>query len=323
MDDGEGAVGIILKLLHGDATAEAAATRQFSCMVEEIAVTLEVGHAAVVRKRLGVFQRHNLTTISPGSLKRRSRGVGNMLRHATGGIEQVVEGLRLLGGPSLLIEREDIAAQDPRSLGIGVLILHALITLLHIGSAEALDGLVDLLYLAVEREHVFIQLGIVDGGVAPEEPRLPVKVDEDGGVDIIPAAVVEERLAQGILERPGGRVGHGHADSHAIGQLGVGADVPIELAIALDALRGPGTVVGPAETGQTEQRPMVSPVHHVTAGIDTPFVHPEEVCMVFVMTGIDIHSVAIDHRCRVTGKPRLHKGVLRSYAAKEKRKNDK
>ena len=47
-DGGEGAVGIELKLLDGDAASEAASTWKFACMVEEIVVSLEVLVATVV-----------------------------------------------------------------------------------------------------------------------------------------------------------------------------------------------------------------------------------------------------------------------------------
>ena len=55
---------------------------------------------------------------------------------------------------------------------------------------------------------------------------------------------------------------------------------------------------------------MVLPVYHILSGIDTPLLHPEEVGMILVMTGIDIHGAIVHHWCGVTGKPCLHEGVL-------------
>ena len=310
VDDREGAVVIVSELFHGDTATKASPAWQLARVVEEIAMSLEVGHAAVVGKRLCFFQGHDCAPIRPWAFKRRSRAVGYMLRHAAGSIEQIVEWLGLLGGLSFLVEGEHVAAQDPGTLGVAVLILHVLLTLFRVGCAKALHRLVDLLHLAVEREHVAVQTGVIDGGIAPEEPGLPVVLNEYRGVNVIPAAVVEERFAEGIAERPCGRVGHGHADGHAVGQLGVGTDVPIELAVALNALGCPGTVVGPAEAVETEQRAVVGPVHHVAAGIGTPFVHPEEIGIVLVVSRIDVNLVAMHHRGGVAGKPCLHHRVL-------------
>ena len=67
MNDREGAVGIILKLLDGGTTAETTTARQLTGVIEEVRVALEVGYTTVVGKRLCIFQRHNLTAIGPGA----------------------------------------------------------------------------------------------------------------------------------------------------------------------------------------------------------------------------------------------------------------
>ena len=53
-DGWERTVGIILKLLNSNATAKATTFRQLTRMVEEIAMSVEVGDTAVVGKRLGL-----------------------------------------------------------------------------------------------------------------------------------------------------------------------------------------------------------------------------------------------------------------------------
>ena len=50
VDDGECAVGIILELLHGCASSETAATGQLTSVIEEIRMSLVVGHTAMVGK---------------------------------------------------------------------------------------------------------------------------------------------------------------------------------------------------------------------------------------------------------------------------------
>ena len=89
-DGRERAVGIILKLLDSDATAKATALRQFSRMIEEVAMSVEVGNTTVVGKRLGFAQRHNLTGILPRTSRMGSRAIGYVLRHTAGSIEQLI-----------------------------------------------------------------------------------------------------------------------------------------------------------------------------------------------------------------------------------------
>ena len=83
---GEATISIILELLDSHATAKAATLRQLARMVEEVGVTVEVGNATVVGKRLGIAQRHNLAGILPRTCRRRCRTVRDMLRYATSGI---------------------------------------------------------------------------------------------------------------------------------------------------------------------------------------------------------------------------------------------
>ena len=128
---------------------------------------------------------------------------------------------------------------------------------------------------------------------------------------MIPRTILEQRLADGILERSCRTVTHSYADGHTTRQFGVGTNIPIELPVALDGLRGPGTVVGPGETLQGEGRTMVLPVHHILRRIDAPLLHPEEVGAILVMTSINIHRTVVNHRSGVTCTPGLHKGVLR------------
>ena len=62
---GEAAVSIVLEFLYGHATSKTATIGQFTCVIEEIGMSLIVGHATVVCKRPGVAQRHNLAGICP------------------------------------------------------------------------------------------------------------------------------------------------------------------------------------------------------------------------------------------------------------------
>ena len=127
---------------------------------------------------------------------------------------------------------------------------------------------------------------------------------------MVPRTILKERLTDSILERSCRRIAHSHTDGHSPRQLRVGTDIPVELTITLDGLRGPGPIVGPRETLQGQGRTMVLPVHHILRRIDTPLLHPEEVSTIFVMASINIHSSVMYHWCRVAGAPSLHEGIL-------------
>ena len=204
----------------------------------------------MVGERARIFQWHDFALVCPGPQRLLARGVGDMLGNAAGSIEQVVEAA---------------AFHQPRPFGVAVLVFHGRVALFHVGCAEALCSeadtshfplFVDSVLLAdssLQAHHVFIEQSVIEMWVAPVEVSLPVVVNPDGRVDVVPFAVVEERLADGVPERTCRRVGHGYADGHASGQLGVGADVPVILAVALDGLCGPGPAVGPSESGQVER----------------------------------------------------------------------
>ena len=86
-DGWEAAVGIVFELLDGNTTAETAAIRQLTSVVEEIAVPFIVCHTAMVGKRLRITQRHNLASILPRTSGRWSCTIRDMLRHSTGCIQ--------------------------------------------------------------------------------------------------------------------------------------------------------------------------------------------------------------------------------------------
>ena len=259
---------------------------------------LEVGHAAVVGERARVAQGHDLARILPRAGGVGGCGVADVFRHTASRIEEVVAAT-----PQGLFHQ-------PRPLHVAVLVGLPRLALVYLGAAESLLGHVEASQFAGVGNHVAVQLQVVALRVAPHEPGLSVVVNHHGGIDVVPRAVLEERFPQRVAEGPRGRVGHGHADGHASGQLRVGADVPEELAVALDALRRPGAVVGPGERFECQRRAVVAPVHHVGGGVDAPLLHPEEVGTVFVVTGVDVEAVAHHQRRRVAGEARLHKGVL-------------
>ena len=207
-DGGERTIGIILELLDGYATAEATATRQLAGVVEEVGVSLVVGHTAMIGKRAGIAQRHNLTGIGPRASGVGSSAVRDMLGNATGGVEQLVNLRRVY----LIFLTVNLA--NPRSLGVTVLILLAFLALVHCGRTEGFLSHIETPQLTTVRDHVLVQLQVVALGISPHQPRLTVVINHHRGVDMIPATVLEERFSYRITEGTDGRVADSYADGH-------------------------------------------------------------------------------------------------------------
>ncbi len=203
-DGGEAAVGVVLEFLYGHASAEASAIGQLARVVEEIGVSFVVGNATVVGERVGLAERHDLASILPRACRRRRRAVADVLRHSAGSIEQLVGA---------------VALRQPRAFHVAVLVFLALLALAHHRASEGLLGHVQLSQLAAVGNHVAVELQVVTLRIAPHQPGLAVVVDEDCWVDVVPRAVLKQRLSDGILERPRRRVAHSHTDGHAAGEL--------------------------------------------------------------------------------------------------------
>ena len=308
VDDREGAVGIIFEFFHSHAASESAT--QFTRMVEEIRLALEIGHTTVVSEGTRFLQWHDIALILPRSERFLAHRVSDMLRHSTCSIKHIIVLATL---------------HEPRTLGIIIFIFHGRVTILHVRSTKAIHGHVDSAHLsfvingflrvhsALQANHVVIQLGIIEMRIAPIEICLPIIIYPDRRVDIIPLTIIKERFAECILERTRRQIAHGYTDGDAATQLGVGADIPVIFAIALDGLCRPGTVIRPRKRTQVEWRTMVGPVYHIGGGIHTPLVHPEKVCPILIVSGIDIEGIPIHHRCRVGGQLGLYDWILRIH----------
>ena len=230
-----------------------------------------------------------------------------MFRNTTCSIDKLV-GLRTVNFILLIVN-----FSDPGSFYIAVLVLLSLLTLAHDRSAEGLLCHVKQSQFATVRYHVFIQFKVVTLGVAPHQPCLTVVVNEYGGVNMVPRTVLKQRFSNGITERSRRTVANGYTDGHTVRNPGMGTDIPIKLAVPLHALACPCSVVGPRKTFQSEGRTVILPVDHILGGIHTPLLHPEEIGIVFVMTGVNVHGTVMNHRSRVRGKPSLNKRILGMY----------
>ena len=244
-DGWEATIGVELEFLYSHATAEAATTGQFAGVIEEVVVALETLVTAMIRERACATFRHDSSLVSPRTCRRRSLRISQMLGHATCRIEQVVALGRL---PLLGIGISHLGLlHDPWAFRIDILILLVSVALRRIGRTETFLGHLQIEHFAIEADHVLLQLHAIDAGIAPIEPCLTVIINHHRRIDVIPRAILIERLADGITEGACRRVADSNANGHALRQATVGTDIPVELTVALDGLRSPRTVVGPGE----------------------------------------------------------------------------
>ena len=218
-----------------------------------------------------------------------------MFRHASRSVEQLIFAVSL---------------GEPRSFHIAVFVLFGGIALRHLGSAESLFGHIQLSESAAVRNHIFVEFQVVALRISPHKPSLIVVVDKHGGVDVVPTSVFKKGFADSVLETLCGIVGYSHAYCHSARNLRMGADVPIELAVAVDGLRSPRAVVCPRECLQSQGRTVVGVVDHIGGGINAPFLHPKEIGVVLVVTRVNVERVVVHHRRGVGCKPSLNHRVL-------------
>ena len=199
---------------------------QVVALSEDIGMSLEVADAGVVTT---VTERgaHDVVLPLPWACGTVAHGIAEGLRTAGGGIGTVVMAVALIEPRTFLI------VLDMRQFR----------------------------HLTFERDHILAKRGIERVGITPIEPRLSVIVGIDGGVDVEPVALVpHQRFAQGIAERTIGRVTFQDADAMSVQRC-----IEVVLAVTLDGLDGPGTVVtaAPGEVLERSHSAMLRPVHHI------------------------------------------------------------
>ncbi len=231
---------------------------------------------------------HDGAAVGPGSQWAGGGGVADEFGAAFGGEDVVVDAVAFVDPGSFF--------EEGGSVGVAG------------AGAEAGGGEGDFGGAAGVAGHVGVEFDVPEVGVGPVEVGLAVVVDEDGGVDF---AVFDEGVAEGVGEGAGGAGGDGDADGHAAGGAVGHGDVPVELAVAVDGLSGPGVGAGPGEAGEVEGGAVVGPVDHVGGGPDSPFLHGEVGGVVLVVAGVEVDPAVVDQWCRVSGVDRLHDRVVR------------
>ena len=138
-----------------------------------------------------------------------------------------------------------IALGKPRTFHVRIFIFLTFLSLAHDGTTKGFLCHVEKAQFTTIGNHVAIQLQIVTLWIAPHQPCLPIIINQYCWVNMIPTAILEQGLSDGIAERSCWCVTHCYTNSHTIGNLGVSTDVPIELSISFYTLRSPGSVVSP------------------------------------------------------------------------------
>ncbi len=286
------AVGVIAKLRRADASVEQASALELSCVVEKIGLSLEIGDSCVIGESSALLG-HKHSAVDPRAGGRGGCGVGKMLAVlalAERGVDHIIEVVPLV---------------EPRAFGVG-----------GAGHVSALgEGLYchrdfDYPDSLVIGNHVLVEKDVSQLGVAEVEVCLTVVIDKYGWVDIVPVALVDKRVTY-VGEWACGAFGHSHGDSHAAVFL-MNRAVEIEFSVAMDALGRPCSVLRPGDIlFEGEYSAVILPVDHILGGEAVPVEHGVEVVYqgVFIVRGVQIQGVAVNHRSGVGGVDRGYYGV--------------
>ena len=158
--------------------------------------------------------------------------------------------------------------------------------LVHPGSLEKVPDL-NVFGRTREFNHVFLEFH-----ATARIPRAPIHPDvvpvvENRGVDIqrdiVLGIVGHERLANGILPRARGVIGHRDANREALILLDccvMYRHVPVELAVTVFAMPRKGVAARPLEGAPRKYRTVVMVVFHVVGHQHVPVIHQEELVVI-------------------------------------------
>ena len=275
-----------------------AAVLQCAVVIKEIRMPVEIEDAGVVREA-GTERLHDRAGVGERSRGCGRLGIRDLLRDAVGRVrEEVGPGVLHDPGPLFVLRREASCGRGgPERLRV-------------VGRALDAPGI---------RDHVRIQLHVTRSTSLEVEVRLPVIVDEDGGIDVARApraAGGDERLADGVLVGADGT--RRNADpNHSCARFIVYGNVDVKFAISGDSLRSPRRGARPTERGPTRDRPVVGPVHHVGGRISKPPAKgvPGDgaarlPCDVLVVRRDEVHRPVVDHGGGVGRVVGLDDGVV-------------
>ena len=220
---------------------------------------------------------HNVVFPHPRTCGRVAHCITQSLRTAGSGISQIVMTVTLIEPRSLLIVLQSpISFLRPgyAKVCFGSLFLdRAHHTILRINHKD----------IALCRNHILIELDAIDMWVTPVHISLPIIIDEDWGVDIIPMFLLPHKgFTQWITERTVRRISYQHTNTMTMQR-----SIEIILAVMLYRLNSPRTVIttAPFELLQRSYSTMLCPVHHISCRPQKPVIHEEASCVSLVLIG--------------------------------------
>ena len=165
--------------------------------------------------------------------------------------------------------------------------------------------------IAIELNHVFFELGVIELRIAPVEPSLAIVINPHGRIDVIPVRTCKMLTITSILERTFRFVGHSNINSAATASR-FHSHVVVIFAIATNHLSSPVAVfLGVAAETFVRKNKLahIGPVHHIGGARNTPAVHGKE-GTTFVVTRVHADGIAKHDRSRVRRIVRLDNRVF-------------
>ena len=202
-----------------------------------------------------------------------------------------------------------VALMQPRTFGIDIFIFLSFYPFFRIRSTKTFNSLFYFTDFTLYGDHVIIQLCVVNIRISPIKISLSIIINPNSRIYVIPTAITK-RFPNCIFKRTSRTITNSHPNSHRIGQLGMKANIPIELSITFYTLRSPSPIICPFKRFNRKRGSVVSPIHHIGSRINPPFLHPEKVGTIFIMSGINIKSTIMYHRSRIGRIARLYYRVL-------------
>lgn len=156
--------------------------------------------------------------------------------------------------------------------------------------------------------HVLVEFDVIKYRITPVHICLTVIVNPNSWVNVVPMFLLPyECMTERILERSVRSIANKDTDTITMNRT-----IHVVLTVTINNLFCPCAVgfVNPFEVLERSNSTVVSPVHHIGRGIEEPVKHLETVCIVLVMSGVEIYRTIMYHRCRVGGVLGLDNWVL-------------
>ena len=109
-----------------------------------------------------------------------------------------------------------ITFMKPRSLCINILVLFTFYTFIRIRGSKAFNSLLHFPHFTLQRNHIIIQLHVINIRISPIQIGLPVIINKNSRINKIPTAIIK-RLTDSIFKMTKWRTTYCYTNSHGIG----------------------------------------------------------------------------------------------------------